>query len=405
MHIAMIAPPWFPIPPPKYGGIEQVVFNLVEAFSEAGHQVTLFAPKGSLTSAELIPTSDVAVGLDMSEAEKVLINKAAGDRAYSIANEIGADIIHDHTDYVFGSAVHAPIVRTVHGPMTDIAVGRYQQMSKNGDRFIAISQRQREIFEQAASETSGDRSSIAFADVIHNPIDATHTPFYSATEKEDYVAFVGRCHWEKGPSHAIEVARDAGVRLKMAMRVSKPERMYFDSAVKPLLDANRDLVEFVGELGGQERDELYGKSRALIFSSAWEEPFGLTMVEAMAHGTAVAALRRGSAPEIINDGVTGRLSSDFAEMAQTLREVMALDPAACRSEAVARFDRSAIGQRHLELFERLIEEQQSALPRIRLFPVPAALAVTAPRASMKTMAEPTMIQTGEIGSSTGTGMN
>ncbi|CAN5533569.1 glycosyltransferase family 4 protein [soil metagenome] len=405
MHIAMIAPPWFPIPPPKYGGIEQVVYNLVEAFAEAGHQVTLFAPEGSSTSAELIPTADVAVGLDMGEAEKVLINEAAGDRAYSIANEIGADIIHDHSDYVYGSAVLAPIMRTVHGPMTDIAVGRYQQMSKSGDRFIAISQRQREIFEQAAVETAGDASSIAFADVIHNPIDATHTPYYSADEKEDYVAFVGRCHWEKGPSHAIEVARDAGVRLKMAMRVSKPERLYFDSVVKPLLEANSDLVEFVGELGGRERDELYGKARALIFSSAWEEPFGLTIVEALAHGTPVAALRRGSATEIINDGVTGRLSGDFAEMARTSRQVMALDPAVCRSEAVARFDRLVIGHRHLELFERVIEERQSTLPRIRLFPVAPALAGSIPSAPLKPMAEPTMLRSADISGSTATGMN
>jgi len=347
MHIAMIAPPWFPIPPPMYGGIEQVVFHLVESLTSAGHQVTLFAPKGSETSADLVPTSDFAAGLDMKETEKAFINEAAGHRAYAIATELGVDIIHDHTDYVYAGRVSAPIIRTVHGPVTDEAVERYRQMTRRGDRFIAISRRQRQLFEQAAAIRWGLESSIAFVGVIHNPIDVARTPFYPAEAKEEYAAFVGRCHWEKGPDHAIEVARDAGVRLKLAMRVSKPEKLYFSNVVKPLLEANSGLVEFVGELGGLQRDELYGKARALIFSSIWEEPFGLTMAEALAHGTPVAALRRGAAPEIVDDGVTGALCEDYAGMAAALPRVMTMDPAACRSAAMARFDRDSIVHQYI----------------------------------------------------------
>jgi glycosyltransferase involved in cell wall biosynthesis len=354
MHIAMIAPPWFPIPPLKYGGIEQVVFNLVESLTDAGHRVTLFAPKGSETSADLVPTSDFAAGLDMKETDKAFINEAAGHRAYSIANQLGVDIIHDHTDYIYSGRVSAPIIRTVHGPVTDETVDRYRQMTKHGDRFIAISHRQRQLFEETAAIRWGAASSISFMGVIYNPIDVMHTPFYPTAAKEDYAAFVGRCHWEKGPDHAIEVARDAGVHLKMAMRVSRPEKLYFDNIVRPLLDANSDLVEFIGEIGGPERDALYGKARALIFSSAWEEPFGLTMVEAMAHGTPVLALRRGSAPEIVDDGVTGALCDRYEDMAAALPQVMALDPAACRAEAMSRFDRSNIGQQYVDQYELAI---------------------------------------------------
>lgn len=381
MHIVTIAPPWLPVPPPKYGGIERVVCDLVEASVSAGHRVTLFAPDGSNTSAELIPTTDFSHGLDISEPEKVRVNQAAGERAYRIAQSLDADIIHDHTDYMCERPYPIPIVRTIHGPATEEAVYRYYAMSLDGDQFIAISQRQRELFEEKAAAIFGPGTHIRFAGVVHNPIDVLNTPFYSAAEKSGYAAFVGRCHWEKGPTVAINVARMSGIPMKMAMRVSKVEQLYFDHMVKPLLDANKKLVELVGELGGQQRSELYGRARALVFSSVWHEPFGLTIVEALAHGTPVVALRRGSAPEIILDGVTGALCENEQEMAEALPWVMKLDPAICRAHAMTHFERSIITTQYLQLYLRVCAVKAKVLP-IRLGipsvqPIPIAIPISA----------------------------
>jgi glycosyltransferase involved in cell wall biosynthesis len=329
----------------------------------------LFAPKGSHTHADLIPIIEQEIGLDVSEAEKVTIAETAGRKAYAVAAELGVDILHDHADHLYSRTPRAPVMRTVHGPVTDEFVERYDRMTRRGDQFIAISRRQRDLFDQAADERFGPGRRVAFAGVIHNPIDVVHTPFYSSFQREDYVLFVGRCHWEKGPAEAIRLAMRTGIPMKMAMRVSDPERPYFESDVEPLLRECRGLVEFVGEQGGQELTDLYGKARALVFSSVWEEPFGLTMVEALAHGTPVVALRKGSAPEVVIDGVTGVLCDDFEEMARRLPEALQCDPLACREDALFRFDRNTVAAQHIALYEQVLngwnQQDSRSLPRTR----------------------------------------
>jgi glycosyltransferase involved in cell wall biosynthesis len=350
----MIAPPWLAIPPAMYGGIERVVYDLVESLVDRGNCVTLFAPAGSETRAAFVPISSVEMGLDMPEEDKPRMAEAAGRRAYDAAVKLGVDMIHDHADHVYSGDLPGPVIRAIHGPVTDESVERYQQMSRRADQFIAISRRQRDLFEQAAEERFGPGRQINFVGVIHNPIDVVNTPFYPASAKEDYVLFVGRCHWEKGRCEAIEVAQKAGIPMKMAMRVSDQERPFFESDVEPLLRAGNGLVEFEGEEGGNALSDHYGRARALVFSSVWEEPFGLTMVEALAHGTPVIALRRGSAPEVVTDGVTGILCDDFEEMASRLPEAMKLDPETCRADALARFDRAKVAAQHNALYERVL---------------------------------------------------
>jgi glycosyltransferase involved in cell wall biosynthesis len=358
MHIVQIAPPWISLPPLGYGGIERVVHDLCEGFVEAGHQVTLCAPGDSVTSARLIATAPRGVGLDLSEVAKAEWFERTSRFAYEIARELEADVVHDHTDYVPLFPLHIPLFRTLHGPAVDEAVQRYGLMSNNGDQLVAISHNQRQHFERVSALPELARP-IAFAGVVHNPVHVDSVPYYPPETKANYVAFLGRCHWEKDPAAAIRVAMAAGIHLKMALRVSDGERPYFDAVVAPLLEQAGDLVEFLGEVGGSQRDDLIGKASTVIFPSPWEEPFGLVLIEAAARGTPVVAFRKGSAPEIVADGVTGILCADEAAMVRELPRAMGLDPYQCRLHAQTHFDRRTITERYLHLYQRAVTRHQA----------------------------------------------
>jgi glycosyltransferase involved in cell wall biosynthesis len=360
MHVAEIAPPWFPIPPQAYGGIERVVYDVTEGLVAAGQAVTLFAPAGSRTRGRLIETGSAGVGLDHDEEAKHDHFLRNGRQAYAQAAMLDADLVHDHTDFTPDPDFPLPIVRTIHGPAVDPHVAMYVAMSARGDRFLAISERQRALFLTAARALFGPGEHLRFVGVVHNPIDVAATPFYPATAKEEYVAFVGRCHWEKGPVGAIQVALETGVPLKLALRVTDQERPYFEAAVRPALREAGRLVEFVGEVGGAAKADLIGRARAVIFSSPWEEPFGLVLTEAGAHGTPVVALRRGAAPEIVAEGVNGYLAADLKGLAQVLPAAMALDPAVCRASVATRFDRSVIAHQLVTIFAAVLAETGAA---------------------------------------------
>lgn len=354
MRVVQIAPPWYPIPPAGYGGIERVVYDLTDGLVAAGCDVVLCAPAGSRTRARHIPTVSRPVGLNMTEAQKHRHLLDASRIAYRRALEEGADVIHDHTDSLPPRDFPIPIVRTIHGPVTASVLAHYRRLSRRGDRFIAISHRQHDLFVEAAQQRFGPGQHIAFAGVVHNPLDVAGTRFYAADQKRGYLAFLGRCHWEKGPDAAIRVAQAADVPLMMALRVTTEEQAYFDAVVRPLVLSIKNLAKFVGEVDGQEKDELIGHAAAVLFPSPWEEPFGLVMAEASARGTPVIALARGAAPELILDGETGVLCADEEEMVRAVPRAMALDPAACRAQAERLFDRERIARQHMEIYERVI---------------------------------------------------
>lgn len=358
MRIVQIAPPWFSIPPAGYGGIERVIFDLAEGLTAEGCEVILCAPGGSETSARLVPNVPRPLGLDMTEAAKSRQFTRASREAYRTALELGADIIHDHTDYVPPRGYPIPVVRTIHGPATVAALHDTRKMSRRGNALVAISERQRETFLRKAADHWAEGQHLNFVDVIHNPIDVASAPFYPASEKRGYVAFLGRCHWEKSPDGAIRVAQAAGVPLMMALRVTTEEQSYFEAVVEPLEHSIKNLAKYVGEVSGHEKDELIGHASAVLFPSPWEEPFGLVLTEAGARGTPVVALARGSAPEIIVDGVTGILCADEEEMIAAIPRAMEIDPEACRAHVAAHFDRPIIARRYLELYQRVLAEKR-----------------------------------------------
>jgi glycosyltransferase involved in cell wall biosynthesis len=362
MRIAQIAPPWYLIPPSGYGGIERVIYDLAEGLLTQDCEVILCAPKGSQTSARLIPSVSRPIGMDLTEAQKSRYFARASRDAYRAALDEGADLIHDHTDYTAPRDFPLPVVRTIHGPATVAAVTQCRKMSKRGDYLVAISHRQRELFQREAARFWGSGNHLNFIDVIHNPIDVNAAPFFPASEKRGYVAYLGRCHWEKSPDGAIRVAQAAGIPLMMALRVTSEERPYFEAVVEPLAKSIKNFAKPVGEVDGRAKDELIGHAGAVIFPSPWEEPFGLVLTESGARGTPVVALNRGAAPEIVVDGVTGILCADEEEMARALPRAMRLDPEACRAHVAANFDRPLIAQKYLDLYQRLLSHPAGERP-------------------------------------------
>ncbi len=353
LRIAQLAPPWFPIPPRAYGGIENVIADLTDGLLDLGHEVALIAPGDSRTRARLIPSLPRHAGLDLTLDEKEAIMARIATATYRQARMLGVDILHDHTDVCSPPGYPVPVMRTIHGPAVPEVVARYADYSARGDAFVAISHRQRALFEEASAAQLGDRRAIRFAGVVHNPLNVAAVPF--GGPKGDFVFFMGRCDWEKGPDAAIRIARAAGLPLVLALRVNRIERPYFERAVEPLLGPD---VTLLPELDGVEKYEYLRRDRAVIFSSQWEEPFGMVMIEAMACGTPVVAFRRGAAPELIVDEVTGFLGEDEAELAAALRDVGRLDPHACRRHVDAHFTPRLIAARYAAAYRAILDTRR-----------------------------------------------
>ncbi|MCL5025421.1 MAG: glycosyltransferase family 4 protein [Chloroflexi bacterium] len=355
MKIAMISPPWFSLPIRGYGGIEVVVYDVTEALIKLGHEVILFAPGDSHSSARLVATVPTGVTLEHSQQVRDDYLRTTSQLAFAQAIAAGVDVIHDHTDYETPSPIPVPAVNTVHFPAIDPNVRRYQRMSRLGNAFIMISARQEELFRQRAEELFGSRDAINIIGYVHNPLDTTNIPFSS--EKDDYALFLGRCDWEKNPDGAIRVAKAAGIKLKMALRILSNERPYCESRVMPLIDEN---VELLGEITPEEKYELMRRAKVVLFTSQWEEPFGLVMTEAAACGTPVIALRRGAAPEVIIDGFTGFVCDDENDMIKAVGRVGEIDPHACRRHIEMNFSPLKAASEYLALYQRVIDRQMEA---------------------------------------------
>ena len=343
MRIGMIAPPWFPLPPKGYGGIEFVVHLLTEGLVARGHDVTLFASGDSSTLARL------SFVYGRAPSEKIAthghIEIIHGLEAYSQAREF--DVIHDHdglASRAMGVLVHrlvgTPVVATLHGPADPLTQEILSSM-RHGLRFIAISEYQRD-----------GHPELPFVATIPNAIDIERHP-YSA-EKDDYLLFIGRMIADKGAHTAIEVARRLESRLIMAGKVNEEaEHAYYTDEVEPYLS---DRIYFRGEVDMETKCELYRRARCTLFPIQWPEPFGLVMIESLAAGTPVIAFRRGAVPEVIEHGRTGFIVEDVDEMVEALGQIDQIDPAECRRAAEERFGVNGFVRAHERAYRSLLEE-------------------------------------------------
>jgi len=328
LRVAVLAPPWIPVPPPGYGGIEAVVALLCEALLERGHQVTLFAAPGSQSAARVYPLLEDAhpneIGSSLYESDHV----AGAWEQVDLAAERGLpfDVLHDHSGFTalaMADRVAVPVVHTVHGPFDSDTAPFYRRHGHKA-LLVALSRT------QAESAPAGVR----IAGVVPNPIIVDRWPLH--TEKHDYVLWAGRMDPVKGAHRAIEAARRAGRTLVLAGPVQTGQERYFREQVEPHIDGRR--VRYVGEVAGVAKQELYANAAALLMPVRWREPFGMVMVEALACGTPVIAFPEGAAAEIVIDGQNGMLVADEAEMARAISEVGSIDPLRCRASAAERYD-------------------------------------------------------------------
>ncbi len=343
----MIAPPYLAVPPLGYGGIEQVVSALTEGLVAAGHDVTVFAAPGSVTSARLISPlpAPVTLGDPTGICDEMYHIAAAYHEAQSF------DIIHDHTG--FGPTLGAmltrpPVIHTLHGPWTAKST-RLARLLSDRVELVAISNTQR-----------GANPQLRYAGMVYNGINLSAHPFREA--KEDYLVFVGRINSEKRPEVAIEIARKAGLPLVMIIKCSEPmERRYFDEFVAPLLAADITVLQ---EPAQDLKIDIVGRARALVFPIDWPEPFGLVMTEAMACGTPVIARALGSVPEIVRNGITGFACNSVEEMVEAVEVVTMLHPKDCRDDVEQRFSASDMVKNYVEVYRTAVERTDPDVPAL-----------------------------------------
>jgi glycosyltransferase involved in cell wall biosynthesis len=349
MKIAQVAPLHESVPPACYGGTERIVSYLTEELVRAGHDVTLFASGDSVTAATLVASCAHSLRLDPECTEPLPYHVLQLEEVCERAEEF--DIIHCHTDlhYPLARKGNWPCVTTLHGRLDVPGLAPLFEKFRDA-AVVSISNSQREPLPWLNWA----------ATVYHGlPLDC-----YRLCEKpRDYLVFVGRISPEKRVDRAVDIAGAAGMPLKVAAKIADADRRYVDEEIRPFLD--EPFVEFVGEVGDAEKQELLGNARALLFPIDWAEPFGLVMIEAMACGTPVIAYRNGSVPEIICDGVTGFIVGSIDDAVGTLGKVADFDRRRCRLEFERRFSAARMARDYVAVYEGVAETNRHPRARSR----------------------------------------
>jgi glycosyltransferase involved in cell wall biosynthesis len=350
LRIAQLAPPFESVPPSGYGGTERVVSTLTEELVRRGHDVTLFASADSHTSARLAPIVGTALWHQDPPCNDFGVHQTA--IFGTILDQIEEfDIVHSHLDYLGFPLALAPrrlMLSTMHGRL-DVP-GLLPTYRAFADLpLVSISHSQRQPLAGANWQAT-----------VHHGIELDQFTFSALPGR--YLAFLGRISPDKGLDVAIRVARRAGWPLRVAARLPLPfndhpevrrDREYFEQVIQPLLA--EPGVELIGEVGGAEKDEFLRNAAALLFPIRWPEPFGLVMPEALACGTPVIALREGSVPEIIDDGVTGFVCHFEDQMVRAIERISELDRGRCRAEAEQRFSPAAMADAYEDVYAGMLE--------------------------------------------------
>jgi len=330
------------VPPKLYGGSERIVAYLTDELVTMGHEVTLFASGDSVTTATLEPGCARALRLDPTVRDSVAPLLAMLEGVAQRARDF--DVVHLHCDYLGYPVLRrtgVPFLATLHGRL-DLPELRSLYRVFSDVPVVSISNSQRGPLPEAGF----------VATVYHGLPEQLLLP---GNGSGGYLAFLGRISPEKAPDRAIRIAAQAGMQLKIAAKIDRVDRDYFKAEIEPLLA--QPHVEFIGEIGEHEKAEFLGNAAGLLFPIAWQEPFGLVMIEAMACGTPIIALRNGSVPEVVDDGITGFIVDDEATAASAARQIHLLDRTLIRTIFEQRFTARRMAEDYMRIYQDLTSGQ------------------------------------------------
>ncbi len=347
LHIAQIAPLWFPIPPQKYGGIEWIVYHLCQGLKKRGHQVTLFASGDSRVPCKLIsvyPKSLIKAGISWRDQTYNILNLS---EAFKRAGQF--DIIHTHIDLwetYFPQLVKTPVVHTIHNPLyssakIDSRLFILEHFKKNN--YVAISNAQRKL----------SRAKLNFVATVYNGVDLKDFKFNP--KGGDHFVWAARIDKYKGIENAIVVAKKAGIKLLLAGRLDPAQVNYFKTVIKPQL--NRQ-IQYFGEYNRYQKSWFFSRAKALLYLIEWHEPFGLIMAESLACGTPVIAFNRGSVPEVVEDGKTGFIVNNINEAVEAIKKLDQIDRYVCRQWVEKKFTVEKMVENYENVYYKLIKRQK-----------------------------------------------
>jgi glycosyltransferase involved in cell wall biosynthesis len=350
MRIAQVAPLTEAVPPKLYGGTERVVHWITEELVALGNEVTLFASGDSHTSAKLDATWPKALRLDGSVRDPNALHMVMLERVRQKCDAEEYDLLHFHLDYMPFSLFMrqpTPFVTTLHGRL-DLPEHQPVFSTFSNIPVISISNSQRRPVPHANWQRT----------IYHGLPEKLLTP---QPIRPSYLAVLGRIAPEKGVDRAIKIAIRCGIPLKIAAKVDRADQEYYDEVIRPMMD--HPLVEYIGEISDHEKSDFLSGAIGLLLPIDWPEPFGLVMIEAMACGTPVIAYNRGSAPEIIEDGITGFIVEDETSAVADVGRLPDLDRDRIRRRFEERFTARRMALDYMEAYRTLIDR---ASPRIRL---------------------------------------
>lgn len=358
LRIAQIAPLWITVPPLKYGGIERIVAMLCDGLVDKGHEVTLFASPGSKTKAKLVTVFDKPLLEANIPWSNPVWNLRNLSKAFEMANNNEFDIVHSHLDLwtlFFHNLTKTPVLQTMHNPLY-----RDNADATKDDRLRLFTEEAGKIHMVFISQSALNQAMVKFppqrVQVIYNGSDLNHFQFNP--QGGDHFVWIARMNKHKGVENAIAACEKIGAKLLLAGRIDPTQKEYFNNYIKSHLN---EQIQYVGELTENQLSDFYGPAKALLYPIEWEEPFGLVVSESMACGTPVIAYRRGSMPELIEDGKTGFVvDSSIDLLTEAMRKIDQIDRKLVRKRVEEKFSKETMVANYEEAYYKLISDSKNA---------------------------------------------
>ncbi len=346
LKIAQVAPLWFSIPPEKYGGIEWIVYNLIEGLIKKGHKLTLFASGDSKVPCKLVPVHPKALIKDDIAWQDHTYNMLALSMAFKRASEF--DIIHTHVDLwetFFSPLVKTPSLHTMHNPL-------YSSHKRDSRLHILEKFKYNNFAVISKSQEKLSRVRLKNATLVYNGIRIEEFKFNP--KPENHFVWSARIDKYKGIENVIEIAEKANINLHLAGRLDETQKDYFKKRIKPRLNRK---IRYIGEYGRKEKSDFFGKAKGLIYPIEWHEPFGLNMAESQACGTPVVAFKKGSVAEVVKHGKTGFVVNNINEAVKAVKKIDQIKRKDCRDWVEKMFTKEVMVENYEKLYYKILKQK------------------------------------------------